>query len=71
MANKQTTGARISELGVRTVLAYNLLIENHVSDGERQVHLRRIEKIGTGESGVSSEKVVLRSIERCATGMWN
>jgi len=68
---KQTTGALISELGVRTVLAMNLVVENHVSGEEREVHGERIAAIIDGTAGVGHSKVMQRSIERCAAGRWN
>lgn len=68
---KATTGARISELGVRTVLAFNQIEENHCSDEERQVHLARIGQICDGLSGIGHSKVMQRSIERCVNGTWN
>lgn len=68
---KATTGARISELGVRTVLAFNVLSEFHVDDDERQGHLKRIEQILEGQSGIGHSKAVQRSLERCANGVWN
>lgn len=66
--NKQTTGTLISELGVRTVLALNAIVENHVSDDERQAHLKRVEVIVGGGAGVLAPKVVARSLERCIAG---
>lgn len=68
---KATTGARISELGVRTVLAFNAVEEFHVDDEERQVHLKRIETIFEGLSGIGASKVTQRSIERCKNARWN
>lgn len=68
---KVTTGRLISELGVRTVLAQNLLTENHVSDEEREAHIERVRFILDGQAGVGASKVMQRSAERCANGMWN
>lgn len=68
---KVTTGRLISELGVRTVLAMNLLEENHLPDDERQAHVDRIQFIGDGQAGVGHSKVMQRSIERCASARWN
>lgn len=64
----KTTGKIITELGVRTVLAFNLLEDNHVDSDERQVHLDRIEKIVEGQAGVAHSKVMRRSLERCQVG---
>lgn len=68
---KVTTGRLISELGVRTVLALNVLEENHLLTDEREAHLKRIAFIADGQAGIGHSKVVQRSIERCALGAWN
>lgn len=68
---KQTTGRLISELGVRTVLALNMVTENHLDDGERAEHLARVAEIMDGLAGVGASRVQIRSVERCAMGMWN
>lgn len=65
---KQTTGATISRLGVLTVLANNMLEENHLEPDVRKRVKHEIHDILDGDAGVPSEKVIQRSMERCVAG---
>jgi hypothetical protein len=65
---KQTTGATISRLGVLTVLAHNAIEGNHLAADRRRDVQKEIRAILEGKRGVESEKVAVRSAERCAAG---
>lgn len=64
---RKTTGATISRLGVLTVMAYNQL-PNYLSAYERGKAKAAIQMILDGDTGVPTEKVAIRSAERCAIG---
>lgn len=66
-----TTGQVVSRLGVLTVLANNVLDENHVDLDARADYGREIEAMYAGLRGVPAEKLAVRSVERCAAGRWN
>lgn len=68
MAQKQTTGATISKLGVLTVLAHNQVPGNEVGPVDHARLIAQIDEIRAGNAGVPAAKVKARSIERCIRG---
>jgi hypothetical protein len=67
-----TTGRVVSTLGVLTVLARNLVEENHLeTDEQRGSVMKEIEAIARGSRGVHRTKLMQRCAERCAYGVFN
>lgn len=68
---KKTTGEVISRLGALTVMAQNLVPANHLEPLQRNLKIAEINEILSGGAGVPTEKIQVRSAERCAAGVWN
>lgn len=68
---RETTGETVSVLGILTVLTSNVIEANHLSPAARKAAREEMKAILKGERGPSSEKVQVRSVERCVVGGMN
>lgn len=65
---QKTTGTTISRLGALTVMLNNQVPQEELSAGDRIRFKAEVEAILKGERGPDTQKVAVRSAQRCAAG---